>query len=179
MTVTATTISQDLQNLMEVKDKELEEMRVIAEMGGDLTPYKQRITALYWEVCRKHLRQCKCKNILKDAFIEIYTQLKRNTRTTNKKTMAQAKLVKGVVLFHEGQHYTNKNLTDDVARAFLVKFPQRKDWFEVLPSATTEKEVVAEVSDTAENGAEEASESEKVADKPTAPKTKKSAKKRK
>ena len=176
MTVTATTISQDLQNLMEVKDKELEEMRVIAEMGGDLTPYKQRITALYWEVCRKHLRQCKCKNILKDAFIEIYTQLKRNTRTTNKKTMAQAKLVKGVVLFHEGQHYTNKNLTDDVARAFLEKFPQRKDWFEVLPSATTAKEVVSEA---AENDAEIAPEEPKAEKQAATPKKKKSAKKRK
>lgn len=93
--------------------------------------------------------------------------------------MAQARLVMGVVVFYGGKHYTNKNLTDDVARAFLEKFPQRKDWFEVLPPADIQKEVVEEESETNENGAEEASKSEKVADKPTAPKAKKSAKKRK
>lgn len=160
--------------------QELEQLRGIVNDGGDLAPHKERIKALYWEVCRKHLRQCKCKNVLSDALVEIYSRLRRNEQNTIKRdNMAQARLVKGVVVFHEGVHYTNKNLTDEVARAFLVKFPQRKDWFEVLPSATNGKEVVAEVAETPEMGAEKASKSEKVAEKPTAPKAKKSAKKRK
>lgn len=86
--------------------------------------------------------------------------------------MAQAKLVRGVVLQWHGTHYTNSNLTDEVARAFLASFPQRKDWFEILPSATTAKQVVAEVANepSAEISAEE---------QPKTPKKKKSARKRK
>jgi hypothetical protein len=89
-------------------------------------------------------------------------------RKSNKK-MAQAKLVNGVVLKWQGNHYTNANLTDEVAREFLSAFPVRKDWFAVLPSASTEKQVVAEV---AEMPSAEVSE-------PTTPKKKKTARKRK
>lgn len=92
--------------------------------------------------------------------------------------MAQARLVMGVVLKWENNHYTNRNLTDDVARAFLEKFPQRKDWFEALPSATTAKSVVAEAEE-AESNAEIATESEKSEEQATTPKKKKSARKRK
>lgn len=86
--------------------------------------------------------------------------------------MAQARLVNGVVLQWKGSHYTNSNLTDEVARDFLVAFPQRKDWFAQLPSATTGEKVVAEVADepSAEVSAEE---------QPKTPKKKKSARKRK
>lgn len=159
--------------------QELEEMRVIVELGGDLAPYKERIKTLYWDVCHKHFRQCKCKNILKDAFLEIYSRLRRNmTKKENTSNMAQARLVMGVVLKWENNHYTNKNLTDDVARAFLEKFPHKKDWFEVLPSATTAKTVVAEA-EVAESKAEIATESEKSEEQATTPKKKKSARKRK
>ena len=86
--------------------------------------------------------------------------------------MAQARLVNGVVLQWKGNHYTNNNLTDDVAREFLAAYPQRKDWFAELPSATTDKQVVAEVAN--EPSAEVSAEKQ-----PTTPKQKKSAKKRK
>ena len=86
--------------------------------------------------------------------------------------MAQARLVRGVVLQWKSNHYTNSNLTDEVARDFLASFPQRKDWFEILPSATTDKQVVAEVAN--EPSAEVSAENE-----PTTPKKKKSARKRK
>ena len=86
--------------------------------------------------------------------------------------MTQAKLVNGVVLQWKGNHYTNNNLTDDVAREFLATFPQRKDWFAELPSATTDKQVAAEVAN--EPSAEVSAETE-----PTTPKKKKTSKKRK
>lgn len=86
--------------------------------------------------------------------------------------MTQAKLVNGVVLQWKGNHYTNNNLTDEVAREFLTAFPMRKDWFAELPSATTEKQVVAEVAN--EPSAEVSAEKQ-----PTAPKKKKTSKKRK
>ena len=149
---------------------ELMILRGLAEGGGDLALVRERIDRLYWAVCRKHLRSCKCKNVEKDALLEIYAKLMYHKKTNT--TMTQAKLVNGVVLQWKGNHYTNNNLTDDVAREFLATFPQRKDWFAELPSATTGKQVVAEVAN--EPSAEVSAETE-----PTTPKKKKSAKKRK
>ena len=149
---------------------ELMILRGLAEGGGDLALVRERVDRLYWAVCRKHLRTCKCKNVEKDALLEIYAKLMYHSKTNT--TMAQAKLVRGVVLQWHGNHYTNSNLTDEVARDFLASFPQRKDWFEILPSATTDKQVVAEVAN--EPSAEVSAENE-----PTTPKKKKTAKKRK
>jgi hypothetical protein len=149
---------------------ELMILRGLATSGHDLALVRERIDRLYWAVCRKHLRKCRCKNVEKDALLEIYAKLMYQ-RKSNKK-MAQAKLVNGVVLKWQGNHYTNANLTDEVAREFLSAFPVRKDWFAVLPSATTEKQVVAEVA--------EMPSAEVEPEKGTAtPKKKKSAKKRK
>lgn len=146
---------------------ELMILRGHAHSMQDLALVRERIDRLYWAVCRKHLRKCRCKNVEKDALLEIYAKLKYHHKTN--KTMA--KLVNGVVLKWQGNHYTNANLTDEVAREFLDAFPVRKDWFAVLPSAS-EKQVVAEVAEMP---------SAEVSDKsePTTPKKKKSAKKRK
>lgn len=148
---------------------ELMILRGLASSGNDLALVRERIDRLYWAVCRKHLRKCRCKNVEKDALLEIYAKLMYHK--TNK-TMAQAKLVNGVVLKWQGNHYTNANLTDDVAREFLSAFPIRKDWFAVLPSASTEKQVVAEIAEMP--SAEVSPQSE-----PTTPKKKKTARKRK
>ena len=149
---------------------ELMILRGLASSGNDLALVRERIDRLYWAVCRKHLRTCRCKNVEKDALLEIYAKLKYHKKTN--KTMAQAKLVNGVVLKWQGNHYTNANLTDEVAREFLDAFPVRKDWFAVLPSASTEKQVVAEVAEMP--SAEVSPQSE-----PTTPKKKKTARKRK
>ena len=156
--------------------QKLEELRGIADKGESLAPYKGRIDELYWNVCGKHLRKCNCKNVLKDALLEIYAKLMYHKKTNTTMAQSHAKLVMGVVLKWENNHYTNANLTDEVAREFLEKFPQRKDWFEVLPNATTGKEVVAEVT---ENDAEIAPNEPKAEEQPTTPKKKKSARKRK
>ena len=145
-------------------------LRGLAEGGGDLALVRERVDRLYWAVCRKHLRTCRCKNVEKDALLEIYAKLKYHQKTNT--TMTQARLVNGVVLQWKGNHYTNANLTDEVAREFLKAFPMRKDWFAELPSASTAKEVTAEV-------AESPSNEEKAEKQPTTPKKKKSARKRK
>ena len=158
---------------------ELMILRGLAEGGGDLALVKERIDRLYWAVCRKHLRKCNCKDKYKDALLEIYSKLMYHQKTNTTMAQAQAKLVNGVVLQWHGNHYTNSNLTDEVAREFLASFPQRKDWFEILPSATTAKAVSAEVAKMPKKPAEKSDKDIIVADKPTAPKKKKSAKKRK
>ena len=151
---------------------ELMILRGLAASGNDLALVKERIDRLYWAVCRKHLRPCRCKDKYKDALMEIYAKLMYHKKTNTTMAQGKAKLVNGVVLQWKGNHYTNSNLTDEVAREFLVAFPQRKDWFAELPSATTEKAVVAEVAD-------EPSNEVKTENEPITPKKKKSAKKRK
>lgn len=149
---------------------ELMILRGLADSGNDLALVRERVDRLYYAVCGKHLRNCRCKNVERDALLEIYAKLMYLIKTNT--TMAQARLVNGVVLKWQGNHYTNANLTDEVARAFLEAFPMRKDWFAVMPSAVTPKEVVAEV-------AEMPSDEVKAEKRPTTPKRKKSAKKRK
>lgn len=102
---------------------------------GSLAMFKSELDALYFDICGKHLPNCKCKNSMDDALIEIYVKLKDpQIKDIMNKT---AKLVKGVVLLHvpnhDGKVYNNNNLTDEVALAFLAQHPERKDWFEVLP----------------------------------------------
>ena len=84
--------------------------------------------------------------------------------------MAKARLVNGVVLLHKGNHYTNANLTDKVAREFLAEFPQRSDWFAVLPEEKQKAKVP-------ENGTEIAPKAIKKAQQPTTPKKGKAPKK--
>lgn len=164
---------------------ELMILRGLAEGGGDLALVKERIDRLYWAVCRKHLRTCRCRDKYRDALYEIYAKLRFNDK--NNTTMAKAKLVNGVVLFVDGNHYTNSNLTDEVARTFLARFPQRKNWFSVLPAEAPEKQGEPKAEDVPEKQGDEAPENvaEKPADEPkaekqpTAPKEKKSAGKRK
>lgn len=140
--------------------------------------FSQRVRALYSAVTGKELRKCRCKDILTDALAEIYSKL---YPIKFKKNMEKgdARLVRGVVLQIDGNHYTNANITDEVAREFLKRFPQRKDWFEVLPSATTEKEVVAEVAETPKKDDNVPSKGAKSSTKATTPKKKKTAQKRK
>ena len=155
---------------------ELNELRGLADTGTDLAIYDKRVRELYWAVCHKTLRKCKCRDKYKDALIEIYIKLnKSNMNTIN----AKARLVNGVVLFWNGKHYSNNNITDDVARAFLAKFPQRKNWFADLPPAPEQKAVEAVVAEKTENDAEIVSKAVKPANKATTPKKKKSPKKRK
>ena len=82
------------------------------------------------------------------------------------KINTHARLVNGVVLPWNGNHYTNANLTDKVAREFLAAFPQRRDWFAVLPEA-----------ETPEDGEKVAPKAIKDAQQPTTPKKEKAPKK--
>lgn len=150
--------------------EELNELRGLAYGGNGLATIKERVAALYWQVCRKKLRDCNCKDIIPDALAEIYYQLNRQDNMAH--FNSNARLVNGVVLQHKGNHYTNANLTDEVAREFLEAFPQRADWFAVLPSAVSANHVTVEAS-------EPAAAAEKKAAKASTPKAKKTAKKRK
>ena len=157
---------------------ELKDLRGLADTGS-LAGAKERVEKLYFAVLGKHLRRCRCRNILQDALLEIYTKLRKKDNSKIMDPNIKARLVNGVVLQWKGNHYTNNNLTDEVAREFLSKFPQRKDWFAVLPSATTAKEVVAEAEEHPGEGQEIAPKEAEPKTQPNTPKKKKTAKKRK
>lgn len=125
---------------------ELTALRGLIESGADLASLRGRIDALYFAVCGKHLRRCNCKNVEMDAIVEIHRKLKMYETKKIDMTQASSRLVNGVVLQWKGNHYTNSNLTDEVAREFLAAFPIRKDWFAVLPPEKAE-EPKAEVSE--------------------------------
>lgn len=93
--------------------------------------------------------------------------------------MAKARLVNGVVLQVGGIHYTNANITDEVARAFLSAFPMRKDWFAELPPAEVKEDAEKQDEPKAEDVPEKPADEPKVEEQPTAPAEKKSAGKRK
>ena len=81
---------------------ELMILRGLATSGNDLALVRERIDRLYFAVCGKHLRKCRCKNVEKDALLEIYAKIMYHHKTN--KTMAQAKLVNGVVLKWQGNN---------------------------------------------------------------------------
>lgn len=167
-------------------EAELTILRGLAEGGGDLALVNERIARLYSAVCHKTIRRCNCNNKYRDALYEIYYTLK-SYENNMEEFNTTARLVNGVVLFVDGKHYSNSNLTDEVARTFLARFPQRKNWFSVLPAEAPEKQGEPKAEDVPEkqgdeapeNVAEKPADEVKVEEQPTAPKEKKSAEKRK
>jgi hypothetical protein len=96
------------------------------------TTDKQQIASLYNEVLGKHIRKCNCTNRYEDAVAEIYHYLKKNGKMKEKSTYI---LKSGVVIQPKGssQVYTNDNLTDDVAKAFLQERPNATGLFVFIP----------------------------------------------
>ena len=141
-----------------INEQALQELEALRRWNDTTAPiFKERVRALYTQVTGKTLRNCNCKNVYSDALIEIYSRLK-STQPQNKKSdmsNKQARLVRGVVIQRNGNHYTNANITDEIASS---------------------KEVVAEV---AENPTKTASKDVESENKPTTPKKKKTSSKRK
>lgn len=92
------------------------------------------IERLYANVLGKPIRGCRCPDKWHDAVIEALVYIKKNGKMKEKSNYI---LRAGVVLQIEGSSkvYTNDNLTDDVAAAFLKEHPQAVGRFEVIPKA--------------------------------------------
>lgn len=97
---------------------------------------KRMVARLYMEVLGKEFRPTSCQQCYHDALIEVYLYLKNN------KTMAKKcnyRLRAGFIIscpdFQGGKIYTNDNLTDTVAEAYLKKYPKQEKMFQQLPEA--------------------------------------------
>lgn len=97
---------------------------------------KQEIASLYYVVLGKHIRACNCKNKYEDAVAEIYHHLKRNGTM---REQSRYILKSGVVIQPKGSSkvYTNDNLTDEVAQAFLLERPNAVGLFVYIPAEET------------------------------------------
>ena len=101
-----------------------------------LKAYEAEIESLYKLVFDHELRECNCKDRLSDAIIEMSVYLKNNDKMRSE---INYKLKNGIVLVWKNNPYTNANLTDEVAVAFLKEFPMRTDWFAKMPKASEVK----------------------------------------
>ena len=110
---------------------------------GYNTPYSSAeqatIERLYYEVLGKHLNGCRCPDKWHDAELEINSYIKKHGKMKEK---SNYKLRAGVILQIAGSSeiYTNDNLTDEVAAAFLKEHPNAAGRFEVIPTAEKDAE---------------------------------------
>mgnify|MGYP000649246989 FL=1 len=110
---------------------------------GYNTPYSSAeqatIERLYYEVLGKRLSACRCPDKWHDAVLEINSYIKKHGKMKEK---SNYKLRAGVILQIAGSSeiYTNDNLTDEVAAAFLKEHPNATGRFEVIPTAKKDAE---------------------------------------
>lgn len=117
--------------------------------GRFASPYNQTdkglIERLYWAVLGRVFRPTSCQNCYHDAVIEIYSYLKKHdTMAEEKKYLLKAGAIINTPAFDEGKIYSNANLTDDVARRYLEKFPNQVVLFQKLPDPEPEAAPEAE-----------------------------------
>ncbi len=98
---------------------------------------KQDVRRLYRYVTGEPLKQCNCPDLYSDAIIVI--RLKLKTMSEKKQSY---KLKRGVVIQPAGtnQAYTRDNLTDEVAREYLEKYPNKANLFDAIPEEQPEVE---------------------------------------
>lgn len=82
---------------------------------------RQLIADVYKSLLGKDIRNCSCRHRYSDALEEICLTLKI------KKKMRKYQLKAGMVIWIGTECYTNVNLTDEVAKAYLEKFPQARE----------------------------------------------------
>lgn len=96
---------------------------------------KALIERLYMAVLRRTFVKTTCQQCYHDAVVEIYLYLKNNKTM---KEQCNYQLRAGFVIscpdFYGGKIFTNANLTDKVAEAYLDKYPKAEDYFAVMPS---------------------------------------------
>lgn len=133
--------------------------------GRFASPYNQTdkglIERLYWAVLGRVFRPTSCQNCYHDAVIEIYSYLKKHdTMAEEKKYLLKAGAIINTPAFDEGKIYSNANLTDDVARRYLEKFPNQVVLFQKLPDpepeAAPEAEAKPETKKAKKSGAKNA-----------------------
>lgn len=115
----------------EVVMSRLTEMRSRYDSGFSSSD-RLYIENLYPALLGKRVRRTGCGDCYRDAFIEIYTYLKR---TGTMPTKPNYILKAGVVIHPRGtnQFYANNNIPDNIAEEHLAQFPEAIEDFKSYP----------------------------------------------
>lgn len=112
--------------------------------GRNSSPFnsqdKRSIEELHREVIGYDMKPTTCQNCYHDALILIILRLKKTTAMAQDR---QYQLRNGFIIhspiFHQGAIFTNANLTDDIAREYLERFPANSTMFSKIPKAAKPK----------------------------------------
>lgn len=114
----------------------LTRLRSLMVAGGDDSVFsdsdRETIETLHLEEFGKPVRVCKCHDRYTDAVIALYHQLKkRGTMAKEQRYQLRA----GVIIWVGTDVYSNVNITDKIAEAYLKKHPEHKKLFSKLPES--------------------------------------------
>ena len=105
---------------------------------------KRLISQIYPEIMGKPFRRTACQRCYHDAVIEMAVKLRKEQKMREK---CDYHMRAGFIIrcgdFDNGEIYTNANLTNDVARRYLERFPQKRAMFDRIPEERAETPVQA------------------------------------
>lgn len=118
-------------------------MNVIEEMrsrfdSGFSSSDKETIVSLYQSVCGKKVRNTRCGDCYRDAFVEIRAKLKKLGTMPKQPNY----VLKAGVLFHPAgtsDFYVLDKITDEIAEKELAKNPDFINKFQIFPSDYLER----------------------------------------
>ena len=117
--------------------KEVENLIAAATTGGGLSyPQKSRVEELTRLILNAEVRQCNCN----DRFLDALFMCRKQLKTYGIMKPCKYKLKNNVVLQFQNGVYTNANLTDEVAEAYLAKYPNTTYFAEKKPIEVSEKQ---------------------------------------
>lgn len=117
--------------------KEVETLIAAATKGGGLSyPEKRRVEELTRLILNAEVRQCNCT----DRFLDALFMCRKQLKTYGIMKPCKYKLKNNVVLQFQNNVYTNANLTDEVAEAYLAKYPNTTYFAEKKVIEVSEKQ---------------------------------------
>lgn len=121
--------------------KEVETLIAAATTGGGLSyPQKDRVQELTRLILNAEVRQCNCT----DRFLDALFMCRKQLKTYGIMKPCKYRLKNNVVLQFQNGVYTNANLTDEVAEAYLAKYPNTTYFADKKPIEVSEKQVTDE-----------------------------------
>ena len=117
--------------------KEVENLIAAATTGGGLSyPQKTRVQELTRLILNAEVRQCNCT----DRFLDALFLCRKQLKTYGLMKPCKYKLKNNVVLQFQNGVYTNANLTDEIAEAYLSKYPNTTYFAEKTAIEVSEKQ---------------------------------------
>ncbi|MCD8265692.1 MAG: hypothetical protein LUC33_00915 [Prevotellaceae bacterium] len=118
---------------MEADTGTLLRIRALSGRQGYSAAERAEIEDLSVRLLGRPVRDCPCPDRWGDAVTEMAIRFRSqiDMATANRYNLAN-----GVVLEYEGRYYTHVNITDEVAQAYLEKYPNRARLFTSVPART-------------------------------------------